>query len=446
MKLVEDLAELLKDRSLTCDELGLMYAFKHGSSVNDALHKAGVEEKLVGFLSTQKAFVKEGSKIRLAVGAGRVLDVAVEVTKILEAHDGQMDIASLCSSFIQLHEESLSSVTGKRPAEYFAEAPQFQLIGRGVVGLVPQAAVSVDGQEQTLPEAKLPLLSLHEDKDEEAYLALHDKIAGRSFGSGVARCLNSIVQTVSQGCCLDVHSVIRAGSIGRGTAITGCEIAEVVFMVNGLPRQGQEKWLRPLLKSVRAVLSMTSTFQNVEMEVRSDSVHMVVHDCVSVDLKFSPVFESHSDTLAEVEQQGPCSRGLFEAALQREMTQFVSKQRGPVKTTMRLLKWWREEQEWSAMCKPSDELLELVSIYVWQRTSPSEQWQAVANCMMLMARFDKVKIVWGNYYHKDAIWKPLLAQRPLLMSPVNPYKNMAASTEFDCSELMKKAVSTHFFW
>mmetsp|Transcript_50169 Transcript_50169/g.113783 ORF Transcript_50169/g.113783 Transcript_50169/m.113783 type:complete len:459 (+) Transcript_50169:108-1484(+) len=449
-KLVEDLSQLVKDRSLTSDELGLMYAFKHGSSVNEALRRAGLDEKLEGFVSGQKVFSKVGGRIGLAGEvSSRDVDVAVEVRKILEASGGQMGVASLCSRFIQMHEESLSSMTGKRPAEYFEESEEFRLIGRGVVGLVakPKREGAVEETDATeKPASKVAVLAGCTDRDEEAYLALHEKIAGRSFGSGVARCLQSIVQAVSEGCCLNVRSVIRGGSIGRGTAITGCESAELVFLVEGLPRQGQEKWVRPLLKSVKAVLSMSEALKNVEFELRSESLHMVVQDCVSIDLKFSPVFENHSETLAEIEKQGPCSQKLFAGALEREMTQFVSKQRGQVKTTMRLLKWWREEQEWSVMCRPSDDVLELVAIYVWQRTDPVEQWKAVANCMTLMCRFNEVRIVWSNYYRKDAIWKPLLSQRPLLMSPVNPYKNVAAPTEFDCSEMMAKAASTHFFW
>merc|ERR1719388_52772 len=115
--------------------------------------------------------------------------------------------------------------------------------------------------------------------------------------------------------------------------------------------------------------------------------------------------------------------------------------------TMRLLKWWRDQQQWSSeYTTPSDDVLELVAVYSALQTKPKDQRTAIANVMSLMARFNEVRIVWSNYYKKEDIWAPLLSHRPLLIDPVNPFVNAADPQSFDPKELMELARSTRFFW
>jgi hypothetical protein len=178
-----------------------------------------------------------------------------------------------------------------------------------------------------------------------------------------------------------------------------------------------------------------------------DSVHMKVKGCVEVDLRFSPDFETYSEVIQAMGKQCPDMRKHFNTALVNDQVQFVSKQPGQVKVTMRLLKWWRNQQRWSsALTTPSDDLLELIAVYSALQTKPRDQRMAIANAMSLMARFEELRIVWSNFYGKEDIWSPLLQQRPLLMDPVNPYVNIADPQSFDASELMSLAKSTHFFW
>ena len=62
---VTQLKELLKSRDLTCDELGLLYCYKHGVSTNQALKTIGIEIKLADFIKDRKEFVLEGGKISM---------------------------------------------------------------------------------------------------------------------------------------------------------------------------------------------------------------------------------------------------------------------------------------------------------------------------------------------------------------------------------------------
>merc|ERR1719301_355221 len=288
-----------------------------------------------------------------------------------------------------------------------------------------------------------------ESSDSQQYLELHNTISGRSFNSKVVQILNDIVEVVTEKSFLNIAQVVKGGSVGKGTAISGTTDAEVVFFLRGMPQGQQSKWLPPLLKAVAAVLTQHLNNEHGVEGIcpTDDSVHMKVKGCVEVDLRFSPDFESFSEVIQAMGQQGPDIRKHFNTSLVKEQVQFVSKQPGQVKVTMRLLKWWRNQQRWSsALATPSDEILELIAVYSALQTKPRDQKMAVANAMSLMARFEELRIVWSNYYGKEDIWSPLLQQRPLMMDPVNPYLNVADPQSFDASELMSLAKSTHFFW
>merc|ERR1719487_526010 len=136
----------------------------------------------------------------------------------------------------------------------------------------------------------------------------------------------------------------------------------------------------------------------------------------------------------------PATRRLLRASLAKERVQFIAKQPGQVKVTMRLLKWWRDQQQWSsAFARPSDDILELLAVYSAVQSKPADQHAAIANVMSLLARFEELRIVWSNYYDKADIWPALLHQKPLLMDPTNPYANVADPQTFDAQELMAKA-------
>ena len=105
--------------------------------------------------------------------------------------------------------------------------------------------------------------------------------------------------------------------------------------------------------------------------------------------------DQRADAVQALGALGPYARKPFEPSFVKERTQFVAKQPGHVKVTMRLLKWWRDQQAWScALTKPSDFVLELIAIYASQQCGKVTQAQMVANCMSLLSRFDQLRVVW----------------------------------------------------
>lgn len=473
--LLEQLSELLQARDLSCDELGLLYCYKHGVSINQALKTVGHTEKFADFIRTQKQFMVENGRVALIRSdtALKPFSVAEEVKRILEeSKSNTMDITTLCSKFTQKFNVSISSVVGMRPTEFLEkEKALFVVTSKGQVCLKS----AWDGQQKQRPESqqqRAPRRQVEEPKSSPAktqvvettdapdnaapvseesseYLELHNKISGRSFNSKIAQTLNDVVDVVTEKSFLNVAQVVKGGSVGKGTAISGTTDSEIVFFLKGLPEGQHSKWLPPLLKAVAGVLTEhVGTGHGIEgICTTRDSVHMKVKGIVNVDLRFSPVFESYTSAIAAISEQGPETRKYFTTSLVKEKVQFVAKQPGQVKVTMRLLKWWRDQQNWSsALTCPSDDVLELIAVYSALQTKPKDQRTAIANAMSLMARFDELRIVWSNYYGKEDIWSPLLHQKPLLMDPVNPFVNIADPQTLDCRELMSLARTTHFFW
>jgi len=291
-------------------------------------------------------------------------------------------------------------------------------------------------------------LSQQKAENEEMYQELHTKISSRSFNSRVAQALSTIKELVETKLFLNVVEVVKGGSVGKGTAITDCEDAELVFFVKGLPTEGHKKWMPSLLRSVEAVLSANLSSDEVsDIETTEASVRVNVRNQVTVDLKFSPAFDSYAKTVQALGASGPDARKSFEASFVKERTQFVAKQPGNVKVTIRLLKWWRDQQAWScALTRPSDYVIELIAIYAYQQCGKLTQSQMIANCMSIFARFDQLRVMWSNYYDQKDVWSPLMMQRPLLMDPVNPFSNIVDPQDFDSRELTSFASTTHFFW
>jgi 2'-5'-oligoadenylate synthetase len=468
--LVEQLSQLLQARELSCDELGLLYTYKHGVSVSQALKTLGCTEKLHDFVCKQKEFMVENGRVvlRQKDTGLQPFCASAEVKRILAENNGPMDITLLCSKFTQKFNTSIQSIVNMRPAEFLLqEKDLFKLSGKSVSlkhaegsdskrqRVEPKTPVVVAPKAQnTSPE---PLLvqppGLEEmsqtPEDSEEYLELHNTISGRSFNSKIAQILNEVVDLVTEKSFFEISHVVKGGSVGKGTAINGVTDAELVFFCKGLPSAAQSSWLPSLSKAVAGVLMQCS--EEVEflrdISVTSEYISVKVKGLMEVKIRFAAAFDSHTEAVQTLGEQGPQGWKHLPVTLTKEKVQFISKQPGQVKVTMRLLKWWRDQQTWaSEYVTPSDELLELLAIYSALQTKPKDQRTSVANVMSLMARFNELRIVWSNFYSKDEIWSPLLQQRPLLMDPVNPYVNVADPQRFDASQLMSLARNTHFFW
>jgi len=385
---VSALLELLTDKDVTLEELAMLYCYKFGVSINQVLQCLGIGERFANFISRQTIF---------SCKAGRV---------------------TVCCA---------------RPPP----------------GLSLPTKQSKPQQTKTITRDEIKRPSVAEPTSSEQYLELHTKISGRAFSSKATQALNDVTSIVTEKLFLNIDHVIRGGSVGRGTVVGSATDAEIVFFLKDLPVTGQLRWLPALHRAVVGVLSenVGAAHGIEDVQPMADCVRLSIRGVVSVDLKFVPCFDCITDVYQTLAQQEPDSRRRLATALVKERTHFIAKQPGQVKVTIRLLKWWRDQQEWvNPVSKPSDDLLELLTVYSAIQSKPQDQQVAVKNVLALMAKFDELSITWSNFYKKGDIWEPLLQQRPLVMDPVNPYVNVADPQQFDFKELMALARRTKFFY
>merc|ERR1719395_411908 len=299
--IVKQLTELLKTRDLTCDELGLLYCYKHGVSTNQALKTIGIEAKLADFIKGRKEFVLEGAKISMVRDDTTLkpLSVANQLEQILREHGPTMEVTALCSKFIQKFHVSVANVVQMRPMDFIMqEKEKFAMIGASSVTLKEfesREKAKVEGSSLRMARAKSPQVARPQrqgtptrsrpvqppkiEQNDEMYQELHNKISSRSFNSRVAQALSKVKEVVEEKTFLNVVEVVKGGSVGKGTAITDCEDAELVFFVKGLPTEGHAKWLPPLLRSVQSTLQENiSADVATKIECTDDSVQMKVKD------------------------------------------------------------------------------------------------------------------------------------------------------------------------
>lgn len=377
----QQLSKLLYSRDMSCDELSLLYRHKHGANAIRALRILGCDGEFQEFINTEKTFSLLNGRVGLVQQKNNVKDIPAE-----------------------MESAQTSSVLG-----FF------------------------DG---SLPSCD-PTFS-----DNQYFLDLHDQINDNSLCTKATRMLDEIMRTISTRTFLNVLHIVKSGSVGKGTAISEAYDAELILFLLGIPTSGHSCWLPPLLVTVMGILSecLGGRYRFEGFHILDDSVQMHVGGLMTVSIRISPVFAGYMHTIQTLAGVEPEFHRHFNISFVKDRTEFISRQSRFVKMTIRLLKWWRNQQEWS--CKlafPSDDILELTAVYSAVRTKSTTQRDAISNVMSLFSCFDKLKVVWSNFYRKEDVWRPLLRQRPLLMDPVNPYLNVANPQTFDACDLMRLA-------
>lgn len=398
---VAQLADLVATRALTFDELGLLYCYRHGLSLNQALQTLGLQTSLKG---------------------------------IVEAHPEHFAVSGKVVSAA-----SAAKVAPPPPAEAVEPAPEPK--PQTVVAALREQAAPAERKPKKKAE-KAPLAAppalTSLATDDAPYQELHSKISSRSFHSRIMQDLRKLQSAVEDTAFLQIDEVVRGGPVGRGTALVGCEGAELVVFVSGLPGTGHGAWLPRLHAALAAALAPALA---TAPEVTKEGVQVG-----ETMVKIQPSYGGYTEAVQALGRLGPEARTHFDAAFVRERNAFVGKQPGSVKAVMRLVKWWRDQQAFSCpLTRPSDELLEYVTIYVMQQCGKQPLGQSVANCMAVLARLDELRVVWTNFYSQQDVWAPLMTQRPLLMDPVNPFRNVADPQDFDPREVVQLARTTSFW-
>lgn len=294
-----------------------------------------------------------------------------------------------------------------------------------------QSCFSVQSGSISVTDTKPPTFSEDQLEQNMQYLNLHKQLTSCSSIQKASRALDVVVKAACEGSFLQIQRVIRGGSIGRGTALPGSTDAKAMLVLAGVPCLGHAKWAPPLLQLLAAMLHIKLTASDSSFEEVA-----VVDGAVLVTFK--------GETVVSLELE---SADAPDAIFADRRARFFDRQPASVKVTMKLLKWWRNQQQWEDDSSiPSDEVLEYICAFAAYGQLPENQFNAVEQVMALLADFKKLCVIWPDgvaSYRLELIPRPVLIERPLLLDPTDPEANICNLPEeeeaFDYTQLARLA-------
>jgi len=201
----------------------------------------------------------------------------------------------------------------------------------------------------------------------QRYLDLDSEITSCKSIEEAEACFELAIQSAAGG-SYGIKRVIRGGSLGRGTAFVGNADAEALLLLDGTSPMDRATWLPPLLTEMASTLRKDMTGK-ADVSVVDDTIHLSFPGSLVV-LSFDAV------------------SGSFALAAERKARLFA-KMSPATKVTMRLLKWWRNQQNWSNdQLRPCDLVLEEL-VASTANTSPEDQADAVATVLGALESMEK---------------------------------------------------------
>jgi len=475
--LVNQVVSLLQQsgREVAISELGLLYSHKHGVSILQALKTLGFTESVADFLSAQKqvnltnesvsiASKEQTPNVQPAVQAKSywtlddddeeddslvvrsVESLTAQLTELLSAHPGQLPIAELSYLYTARYGIAVEQVMKSIGLPKRQKLKDF----------VRDAAdcFALDGVTVSLRVGEV--LAPEEVTEHQRLLKLHERVSSSEFRQQASSTLANVVASLTEAVGPHISQVAAESATSKGTKIVGAkDPVKVTLFTNDCLDDEWSKWLQASLESVhiglkerlpcdfqvskicRAADGRCDAFIELQAQGRDGEV-------MPVQLRIAPTFETHAQALEALAAEEDASRpACSQTALAAQRVLFVKKQPEPVKVTARLLKYWREQQSWtSSTSRPSDWLLELIAIHVAighliPANEGYDQSAALRMAASLMAKFTELQVVWtAPQYGRRLPSAELLAQRPLLLDPVDPFTNVASSGLFDSRELV----------
>lgn len=343
--LAKQLSALLKSREMSVDELGLLYCYKHGASISQAFRALGIQGKLQDFLKKHdKVFSLEAGRVTLAVNDKLHQDPAVKKNEcnifLQEANQlkSQTPVAATTEAQNRLfktpaaeepdtckevgpdvRKSNFKETVSQASRKIVNEDPSSNRGSHAAVEaqiLLPPPGMHVS--TATSPKSLGVVKELQDDKASEEstsaenkpYVDLHNTICSRAINSKVVRTLCEVVDAIREVAFFNLSHVVKAGSVGKGVAISNYADAEVVFFLNGLPTTGHDVWLPPMLRATAGALAekLPSDFKLEGLQVVEDCIQLKVRGFLSLQVRISPIFNGFAELMQVMRSRHPEER------------------------------------------------------------------------------------------------------------------------------------------
>ncbi|XP_013391360.2 2'-5'-oligoadenylate synthase 1-like [Lingula anatina] len=310
-----------------------------------------------------------------------------------------------------------------------------------------------------MAQAKAGLFSMAQSESEvEKFISRYlqpDEDFSRACGVAIDRLVRYLQTEVS----VDVDSVIKGGSLGKGTALKDKSDIDCVVFINYVGdlrssiRAMSGQWLQETIEKIRRCLRNWKSLP--EFEVVGETMHAVKlrykRGSFTCDVDLLPAIDilkkgTPQQVYDAMKSLSPHLREYCSAPLVQLQVEFVKRQQPVVKDLIRFVKHWRKERfrdcHVSKSRLPSSYLLELLCIKVWEMTGrpwTMDKRQGLKAVMSLLTERSHQRVEWSENYNPSKY--PLSSTFDLLVrDPANPLNDLCSKFDASSWDKMRQVV------
>ncbi|XP_055954769.1 2'-5'-oligoadenylate synthase 1 [Patella vulgata] len=258
------------------------------------------------------------------------------------------------------------------------------------------------------------------------FIYLHDFPAYFNYGNGYTR---KTKKTISM--------IVKGGSLGKATAVRRTADLDLIVFFNGY--SSMEKFIEDKTRpgGILDKLSAYLTADDIDSkhwiaEPRSGQFHITlnmeatetrydirVEVLPAINVIGSKIYEgcNMDPVYVDMARKSEEIREHYSTCLVQKQRQFVRKQSSGVKNLIKLIKYWKNENDLeikSYMC-------ELLAVHVARQGYHSMR-SGFQGVLDLLVNYDSLKITFSDFY-QPMKWEKYFPRSPYVIDPANPFQN-----------------------
>ncbi|XP_013385039.1 2'-5'-oligoadenylate synthase 1 [Lingula anatina] len=279
-----------------------------------------------------------------------------------------------------------------------------------------------------------------------------------SRACGVA--IDELVRYLQTKVSKNVRSVIKGGSLGKGTGLRDTSDIDCVVFINydGDIRSSIQAmsgpWLQKIIQKIRH--SLENRTSPDEFKVVDETRHAVKlrykRGSFTCDVDLLPAIDilgkgTPQQVYDAMEAASESMRGYCSASLVQLQVEFVKCQHPVVKDLIRFVKHWKNEYFRGFahnVTLPSSYLLELLCIKVWEMTGrpwSMDKRKGLKAVMWLLTKPSHLLVQWQMHYYDHSNCPLPNTNRLSVRDPANPFNDLCSgfsSTSWDTIDYVVK--------
>ncbi|XP_067677651.1 2'-5'-oligoadenylate synthase 1-like [Haliotis asinina] len=273
-----------------------------------------------------------------------------------------------------------------------------------------------------------------------------------SFNKRCSEIIDKLVRTLqSKSSPFNIKGIVKGGSLGKGTSVRDKSDIDLIIFFNGYNTvKGLLKYKDKLLQQLKTFVQDEWPDHFIYKEITPSSVQFYLKiddedtehevdllpalDVTKSGRKLSEIYE-------EMQDQKPKVRDHYSSCLSPLQLEFVTHTDrmatpGKVKDFMRLLKYWAKVED----VPLRSYFLELLVVRQWREDDKPKDIDMetyLYRSLKQLTQLRDMAIAFSDNYNFEN-YVPNI-EKPFLLDPANPFKNVAPSSKRDINTVVKKS-------